>query len=301
MYDPISHDPRGYRRWTFKDVDYPAHNMLAERAAVESMTLLKNLAGKTSLPLDVRAVKTLAVIGPLADSPAATQGQLYGGAAPFVVTPLRALQNVSGLHVLYRNGSGVVDSNASMVPAACAAARTADASVLVLGITTRAPLVESEGHDRTDILLPQIQLDLASAVAAVAAEADKPAVIGLITGGGVDVSSLQSNPNIRYPLPSATAYCRRLVSLCAPAPLPSSACVAFSLVPATLNVCLDFACSIQFDTVAWPPRPKRRHRLCIDLVRGADAERPPTANLVPRCGRHQDFDDRHGSPPESEQ
>ena len=65
--------------------------------------------------------------------------------------------------------------------------------MLVLGITIRQA---SEGHDRDSVLLPQIQLDLAGNVSAAAAARGKPTIVGLVSGGGLDVSTLQSNPNI---------------------------------------------------------------------------------------------------------
>ena len=224
MFDPISHDPAGYQSFSYKDINLTAHNALALRAAIESMVLLKNQqqpknqqqqhhhhlhhqqqqgeetgqierTGSTgagaALPLDFSAIKKLAVIGPLADDPPVIQGQLYGGKAPFVITPRAALANLT--HVEYRNGSGVDDSNSSGFVAAVAAAASADATVLVLGITIRQA---SEGHDRDSVLLPQIQLDLAGNVSAAAAARGKPTIVGLVSGGGLDVSTLQSNPNI---------------------------------------------------------------------------------------------------------
>ena len=224
MFDPISHDPAGYQSFSYKDINLTAHNALALRAAIESMVLLKNQqqpknqqqqhhhhlhhqqqqgeetgqierTGSTgagaALPLDFSAIKKLAVIGPLADDPPVIQGQLYGGKAPFVITPRTALANLT--HVVYRNGSGVDDSNSSGFVAAVAAAASADATVLVLGITIRQA---SEGHDRDSVLLPQIQLDLAGNVSAAAAARGKPTIVGLVSGGGLDVSTLQSNPNI---------------------------------------------------------------------------------------------------------
>ena len=65
----------------------------------------------------------MAVVGPFADNAATTQGQLYGGQAPFVVTPRAALANLT--RVVYLNGSGVADDNTSGIPAAAAAARPA--------------------------------------------------------------------------------------------------------------------------------------------------------------------------------
>lgn len=187
-FDPRSHDPAGYQSFSHNDINHTAHDALALRAATESIVLLK---GQKALPLDFRRIKTMALIGPLADDQSATQGSLYGGKAPFVITPRIALANLT--RVVYLNGSGVDGTNASEFPAAMAAAASADTTVLILGITTRQA---SEGHDRDSVLLPLIQLQLAMNVSAVTAAGGKKTIVGLISGGGLDISALETNPNI---------------------------------------------------------------------------------------------------------
>ncbi len=73
--------------------DRPAHRALARRAAAESMVLLRN---RGLLPLDARALRRVAVIGPNAEV-----GQIMGGGSAFVVAhyrvnPLGALRERLG-------------------------------------------------------------------------------------------------------------------------------------------------------------------------------------------------------------
>lgn len=72
-----------------RSVNRPAHRELARRVAAKAMVLIKN---ESVLPLDPRAVRTLAVIGPNA-----ARGQIMGGGSSVVaphesVMPLAALE-----------------------------------------------------------------------------------------------------------------------------------------------------------------------------------------------------------------
>ncbi|MFC7308193.1 glycoside hydrolase family 3 C-terminal domain-containing protein [Streptomyces monticola] len=63
-------------------IDSPAHRELARQAAAEAIVLLKN-DGDT-LPLDLRAIRKVAVVGPLADT---LYTDWYSGELPYKVTP----------------------------------------------------------------------------------------------------------------------------------------------------------------------------------------------------------------------
>ncbi|NGO75074.1 carbohydrate-binding protein [Streptomyces sp. YC504] len=64
-------------------IDSPAHRRLARKAAAEAIVLLKNERG--ALPLDARALRKVAVVGPLADT---LYTDWYSGELPYRVTPL---------------------------------------------------------------------------------------------------------------------------------------------------------------------------------------------------------------------
>ncbi len=108
-----------------------AHRALAQAAACRGAVLLRNevLDGTPMLPLDESTLSHIAVLGSLADEP--NQGdvgssQVFAPSGVSVVTGLRA-----------RLGDRVVHVPADARPAwTAAAARTADAAVIVVGLTS---------------------------------------------------------------------------------------------------------------------------------------------------------------------
>lgn len=76
------------------------------------------------------------------------------------------------------------------VDAAVEAARHADAVVLVVGLDQS---IEAEGRDRFDLLLPGRQQEL---ITAVAKASPGPTVLVLMSGGPVDVSFAEVDPNV---------------------------------------------------------------------------------------------------------
>jgi beta-glucosidase len=148
---------------------------LAERAASESAVLLKNEGGL--LPLD-GARRTLAIVGPLADSPVDQMGTWsMDGRPEDVQTPLAALRRMLGNErVRYapalRNSR---DQGTEGFAAAVAAARTADAVVLFLG---EEHLLSGEARSRAFLDLPGAQTALVDAVHATG----KPLVVVILAG-----------------------------------------------------------------------------------------------------------------------
>jgi beta-glucosidase len=98
------------------------HRAVALQTALESIVLLKN-AGNT-LPLDKSKLKSVAVIGPLADS---VRWDWYGGAAPYTVSPLDGIKAALG------SGVKVVHAADNANGAAVQAARGADVAIVVVG------------------------------------------------------------------------------------------------------------------------------------------------------------------------
>jgi beta-glucosidase len=98
------------------------HRAISLRAALESIVLLKNEAGL--LPLDKKSLKSIAVIGPLADS---VHWDWYGGTPPYAVTPLQAIKQAVGAEVTV---NAVLEQNGA---AAVAAARKSDIAVVIVG------------------------------------------------------------------------------------------------------------------------------------------------------------------------
>jgi len=112
MFDPAGDVP--FNKIPMTEVDSPAHRQLALRAARESMVLLKNQDG--ILPLKP-GVKTIAVIGPNAESLPALQGN-YHGVPSHPVLPIDGMlkQFAGKASVLYAQGSPYVSELPVPVP-----------------------------------------------------------------------------------------------------------------------------------------------------------------------------------------
>ena len=64
---------------------------VSQKMALESVVLLKN--AKRFLPLKKDSIKSIAVIGPLADS---VHWDWYGGTPPYTMTPLQGIKDEVG-------------------------------------------------------------------------------------------------------------------------------------------------------------------------------------------------------------
>ena len=95
---------------------------ISRQMALESVVLLKN--DKSLLPLDKKSLKSIAVIGPLADS---VHWDWYGGTPPYAVTPLQGIHQEVGPDVTVNYAAGELGN------AAVNAARKSDAAVVVVG------------------------------------------------------------------------------------------------------------------------------------------------------------------------
>jgi beta-glucosidase len=104
-----------------------AHRALARRASAESMVLLRNSG---VLPLRPSELRSLAVIGLLADTANTGDGGSSNVRPPDVVTPLAGL-----LAALEPLGVSVVYDDGSNIDRAAAVAASADVAVLVVGYT----------------------------------------------------------------------------------------------------------------------------------------------------------------------
>lgn len=96
------------------------HKGVALDVARESVVLLKNANG--FLPLDKKAIKSIAVVGPRAG---AVLIDLYGGKPPYAITPLQGIRD--------KVGSGVNYAADNTDDAAVKAARSSDVAVVVVG------------------------------------------------------------------------------------------------------------------------------------------------------------------------
>ena len=141
------------------------HRAISRQMALESVVLLKN-EGKL-LPLNKNAIKSIAVIGPLADS---VHWDWYGGTPPYAITPLQGIKEEAGAGITVNYAENELGA------AALAAARKSDVAIVVVGndptcgpdmgrdwiagdtLPCTSPSDGREGRDRESIDLYQEQL-----------------------------------------------------------------------------------------------------------------------------------------------
>ena len=92
------------------------------KMALESVVLLKN--ANSFLPLRKGSLKSIAVIGPLADS---IHWDWYGGTPPHAITPLEGIRNEAGPNVKVNYAADEIGN------AAINAARSSDVAIVVVG------------------------------------------------------------------------------------------------------------------------------------------------------------------------
>jgi len=149
--------------------DTDAFDLLALRAAEKSMVLLKN---EGILPLDAEKVRTIAVIGPNADSHPALEGNYNGTSSRYVtfLEGLRAYCRDHGIRLLYSQGchlykdrtSGLAQADDRLAEAAMYA-EAADVTIACVGLD--ATLEGEEGDtgneyysgDKETLMIPESQ------------------------------------------------------------------------------------------------------------------------------------------------
>ena len=162
------------------------HQDAAREIAARSMVLLKN--DHEALPLS-KSVKSVAVIGPLADSQKDMIGSWSGdGRAADVVTLLAGVKAKLSprTRVSYTKGCEVTGDNTDGFSEAVRAAREADVTILAVGEPAE---MSGEAASRSSLDLPGRQLDLIKAIHATG----KPYVIVLMNGRPLTINWLAEN------------------------------------------------------------------------------------------------------------
>jgi beta-glucosidase len=164
----------------------PEHLTAAREMARKSIVLLKNSGAV--LPLS-KAVRSLAVIGPLAIDSASSLGSWSAVGRPAdAITVLEGIRRAlpAGTRVGYARGADVASRDTTGFAEAERAAREADAVVLVLGESRD---MSGEARNRSSLDLPGVQQRLAERVLA----AGKPLVVVLMNGRPLSTPWLDAN------------------------------------------------------------------------------------------------------------
>lgn len=178
-----------------REVEKEENEAIALQASRESVVLLKN--DSDLLPLDINAIKRIAVCGPNADEEGYALTH-YGPLAVEVTTVLKGIQEKTKgkAEVLYTKGCDLVDAHwpeseiidypltgdeQSEMDKAVENARRADVAVVVLGGGQRTC---GENKSRSSLDLPGRQLQLLQAIQATG----KPVVLILINGRPLSIN-----------------------------------------------------------------------------------------------------------------
>jgi beta-glucosidase len=155
----------------------------ARKLVSESCVLLKN--DKNTLPIP-QTIKTLAVIGPLADARKEMLGNWRAaGDWEKCITLIEGIRNRCGtmVKVVYEKGRDINDNDLTGIQSAVKLARSADYVILALGESED---MSGEAASRSNIDLPGIQNQLADAVIKVG----KPTAVVLFNGRPLAISHL---------------------------------------------------------------------------------------------------------------
>jgi beta-glucosidase len=172
LFERTVTDPAAYPA-----VASPQNFALARQLATQSLVLLQNR--NDVLPLARAKLRSLAVIGPLADDPYEQLGTwIFDGDPALSRTPLQAIRAMAGSDVSVRHVRAMETTRTRTTAAfddAVAAAASADAAVLFLGEES---ILSGEAHSRANIDLPGNQVELVRAVKS----AGKPVIVVILAG-----------------------------------------------------------------------------------------------------------------------
>lgn len=186
-----------YDKIPYEVVECKEHLAVARKAAEESIVLLKN---NGVLPLKKGAQKTIAVIGPNADSRRALMGNYHGTASRYT-TVLEGIQDYVGddSRILYSLGSHLfLDKEEPLakvddrIAEALIVAKRSDVVILCLGLDETLEGEEGDtgnayaSGDKKDLMLPAGQQRLLDAVLAVG----KPVIVCMMAGSAIDMSTI---------------------------------------------------------------------------------------------------------------
>lgn len=199
MFDNNENVP--YASIPYDVVDCNEHNKLALEAAKDSVVLLKNK--DNILPLDKNSIKSIAVIGPNADSRDALVGNYFGTASQYITVldgiresvPHSIRINYSqGCH-LYKDKIEGLARPSDRIAEAISIAERSDIVIMCLGLDASIEGEEGDAGneyasgDKFDLNLPGQQQQLLEAVHATG----KPIILLLLSGSALSVTWADAN------------------------------------------------------------------------------------------------------------
>lgn len=186
MFEPVASSPWGALGW--EDIDSDRNQAASREAALQSLTLLKN-EGKT-LPLDPKSLRSLAVLGPFANSTVDLMGGYSGlnlriaSHSPSAVLQRRLAAVSPSTRLLFSAGAHNGANRTDEIEAAVRATHQADATVLFVGDTHVA-----EFSDRTWNGLEYAQVELIKAVCSTG----KPVALIVVAGHSIDLTAAKES------------------------------------------------------------------------------------------------------------
>ena len=162
------------------------HLELAREMARQSVVLLKNTNGLLPISKDV---KSIALIGPLADSQEDLMGTWKGvGEAEDVVTILKGIQGKVSAEckINYAKGCDANGHSTEGFEAAIKAAKKSDVVIMAVGESEK---MSGEAHSRASLDLPGVQRELIEEVQ----KTGKPIIVVLLTGRPLAISWVDKN------------------------------------------------------------------------------------------------------------
>lgn len=197
-------DETEFDKISYLEVENEKHLDLSLKAARESMVLLKN---DGILPLSSRAIKTIGVIGPNANSRTALIGNYHGTASKYI-TVLEGIQNAvaQDTRVLYSEGCHLWKQNCENLSSgqqmdrlseAKAVVEHSDVVILVVGLDETLEGEEGDtgnsdaSGDKKDLNFPDSQMKLLEEML----KYDKPVIVLNMTGSAMDLRFVHSEAN----------------------------------------------------------------------------------------------------------
>ena len=188
-------DESEYDTIPYEKVECEEHLALADKAAKESVVLLKN---DGILPLDIDNIQTIGVIGPNANSRIALMGNYHGTSSEYITISEGIQRYAEGkARVLYSEGCALckektesLAQKGDRLAEARIVAEHSDVIILCLGLDETLEGEQGDtgnsaaSGDKLDLLLPKPQRDLMEVVA----ETGKPVIFCLMAGSAIDLS-----------------------------------------------------------------------------------------------------------------